>query len=142
MVSTCQQYMITSSVLLWLKSHENLKTLIILQEEISKFAVRFGTYIFIIMNITTLQRINSFSRLQIISLFTICNIVYLTTLQKPFTWAIALPFMPMSLNARTVCFSTFGYYCIVANLSNLNAKTAKRLSTDQAQKYILCCAIC
>ena len=84
MVSTCQQYMITSSVLLWLKSHENLKTLIILQEEISKFAVRFGTYIFIIMNITTLQRINSFSRLQIISLFTICNIVYLTTLQKPF----------------------------------------------------------
>ena len=44
----------------------------------------FCTYIFIIMNITTLLRINSFSRLQIISLFPICNIVYFTTLQEPF----------------------------------------------------------
>ena len=44
----------------------------------------FCTYIFIIMNITTLLRINSFSCLQIISLFTICNIVYFTTLQTPF----------------------------------------------------------
>ena len=34
------------------------------------------------MNITTLLRINSFSRFQIISLFTICNVVYFTTLQN------------------------------------------------------------
>ena len=98
--------------------------------------------IFIIMNIATLPRINSFSRLQIISLFTICNIIYFTTLQKPFNPGRNFTIHAMSLNARTVCFSTFGYYCIVANLSNLNAKTAKRLSVDQAQKYILCCAIC
>ena len=57
------------------------------------------------------------------------------------TQDVALTFMPMLLNALTVCFSTFEYYCIVANLSNFNAKTAKRLSANQAQKYILCCAI-
>ena len=95
----------------------------------------FCTSTFIIMNITTLLRITSFSRSQIISHFTICEIVYFITLQKPFNSGRSLPFMPMSLNARTVCFSTFGYYCIVANLSNLNANTAKRLSANQGQKY-------
>ena len=84
---------------------------------------------------------NSFSRLQIISLFTICSTVYFTTLQKPFNSGRSFTIHTNVLNARAVCFSTFRYYCIVANLSNLNSKTAKRLSADQAQKYILCRAI-